>query len=208
MASQVTVAVAGSAAHRPPNRVGWPMSESEQADRVAEAARELAVELRESGVVVAPRRTVNSRVADRGEFGSISHRAIRDGFAVEGWDYDRHLYLDPDAVTERAATEAAAFREAGRLLVTREEVIAAVAPDADRGDEDGWQRGRFVALLRDAFEDAGWLVERVERNGRERALFLWPLGEQFAEHHPSGRPPLSADDLLRLYVARSLEETV
>jgi hypothetical protein len=184
------------------------MSETETAERVTEEAHELAAELREDGVVVAPRRTVNSRVTERGEFESISHRAVRDGFRVAGWDYDRHLYLDPDAVTERATAEAAAFRTDGRLLVTREEVIEAVAPDADRGDEDGWNRGRFVALLRDAFEDAGWLVERVERSGRERALFLRPLGEQFADHHPSGRPPLSADDLLRLYVARSLEKTV
>lgn len=94
------------------------------------------------------------------------------------------------------------------MVVAREEVAAELAGPVERGDEAGWQAGQFVGILRRVFEDEGWLTERIERGGAARTLFLFPLAEHVAGNHPNGRPPLSVDGILRLYVARSLDETV
>jgi hypothetical protein len=184
------------------------MSQTDTADGVTETAATLAADLRSEGVCVLPRREVNRRVRERGEFDAVSHDAVMAGFEDADWAYDRHLYLDPGAVEERARECATEFREAGRVVATREGVVDAVADAAERGDEAGWERGRFLALLRRAFEADGWVVERVEGETRDRVLFFLPLGDLIAAHHPNGRPPLSTDDLLRLYVARSLSESV
>ncbi|MFB6219518.1 MAG: hypothetical protein ABEH77_10165 [Halobacteriaceae archaeon] len=175
---------------------------------IREAAGEVAAHLREDGLVVVPRREVNSRVREHGDLAEIRQDAIRDGFEDADWAYDRHLYLDPDAVEERARELAAGYRGGGRLVVAREELAEELAGPVDRGDEAGWESGQFVGILRRVFEAQGWHVERVERGGSKRTLFFDPLAERIADNHPNGRPPLSTDDLFRLYVARSLADTV
>lgn len=205
--SEITDGVAGTAADTHPRRLYPDMAETDT-DPIREAAAEVATRFRDDGLVVVPRREANSRVREHGDLAEISHDAVKEGFEDAGWDYDRHLYLDADAVETRAAELAADYREGGRLVVTREELAEELAGPVDRGDEAGWQSGQFVGILRRVFEDAGWHVERIERGGARRTLFFFPLADHVAGNHPNGRPPLSTDDLFRLYVGRSLAETV
>ena len=177
-------------------------------DDVAATAARIADALLDEGIAILPRPAVVRRVKAALDRDAIDHDAVREGFATAGWAYSRHVYFEPDELRARADGLAGELREANHLLLTEEEVLDRVAAPVERGDQDGWRRGKAVSVVRSAFEDDGWLVREVTAGGSGRTFYLLPLFEVVADLHPNGRHPFSTDEIFRYYVSQSIRGTV
>lgn len=175
---------------------------------VAAAAARVADGLLDEGIAILPRPAVTRRVKDALDREGLDHDAVREGFATAGWEYSRHVYFEPSELRARADALAAELRGANHLLLTEEEVLDRVAAPVERGDQNGWRRGKAVAVVRSAFEDDGWLVREVTSDGGGRTFYLLPLFDVVADLHPNGRHPFSTDEIFRYYVSQSIRGTV
>lgn len=165
-------------------------------------AADVAEDLSKSDVVVQTRPAVHRQVKRRIDVEHVTLDAVRDGFAEMGWQYDRHLYFDPDAVAARAADLATEYREVeGRLLLSHPEVCDRLAGDEERQRVSGWESGDFADVVVEAFEARGWHVETHDRT----RFYQFPLYRVFEENHPNGRGGRSTAELFGDYVATSME---
>lgn len=174
----------------------------------ADLVADLTAEYHEDGITILPRSSVVTQLKDRSEDTDVAHSTVRDAFESEGWAYSRHIYYQPEELTERAATIADSLRNAGRILVSEEEVIDRVADPTPRGTEKGWQKSDAIELLRDQFRDADWQIQRATKpysnSTKSKMLYFRPLLDVVESEHPSGRGAFTTEDLFSWYLSQSV----
>jgi hypothetical protein len=167
----------------------------------ADAAVERAESLREDGVPAVARPDLYRRAKADAEADTIDHATAEAAMTEAGWEYGRHVYVDPDALESRTAEMAETLRESGRLLVTHRQVRDRLAGEEAGADVAGWQRGPFVEHVVAAFESAGWIADTVE--GASSRVYVYPLLDAIRDEHPEGRFWRSPEELFGYYLSKS-----
>ncbi|GAD51648.1 hypothetical protein MBEHAL_0408 [Halarchaeum acidiphilum MH1-52-1] len=180
---------------------------------LAETAEDLANDLVRDDIVVLSRPDVNHRLKTRLDVSKVDHDVVTGSFETAGWEYSRHLYYHPQGLRDAATDLASDLRSDGRLLVTHEEVCDELAKESEeeepvRDHVTGWTRGGFDELVRGALDEAGWRHEAVERRGHELRVYLRPLYDVFEESYPSGKSPLTTNELFSHYLSSSMAEAL
>ncbi|GGM62723.1 hypothetical protein J2752_001560 [Halarchaeum rubridurum] len=182
-------------------------------DDLSETAADLASDLVREDIVVLSRPDVNHRLKTRLDVSKIDHDLVTEAFADEGWEYSRHLYYHPQALRDATTDLADDLRGDGRLLVTHDEVCDELARESQeeepvRDHVTGWKQGGFDELVRGALEESGWRHETVERRGHDLRVYLRPLYAVFEESYPSGKSPLTTDELFSHYLSTSMADAL
>ena len=182
-------------------------------DDLSETAADLATDLIREDLVVLSRPDVNHRLKPRLDISKLDHDRVTEAFADEGWEYSRHLYYHPQGLRDATTALADDLRSDGRLLVTHGEVCDTLAQESEeeesvRDHVTGWTQGGFDELVRGALEEAGWRHETVERRGHELRVYLRPLYAVFEESYPSGKSPLTTNELFSHYLSSSMADAL
>ncbi|WP_435101959.1 hypothetical protein [Halarchaeum sp. P4] len=183
-------------------------------DDLYETAEDLANDLVRDDITVLSRPDVNHRLKTRLDISKVDHDVVTDAFENADWEYSRHLYFHPQGLHEEVLGLAEEFKSDGRLLVTHDEVCDELARESEEEEEpirdhvSGWKQGEFDELVRKSLDDAGWRHETVERRGHELRVYLRPLYEVFEQSYPSGKSPLTTNELFSHYLSTSMSDAL